>query len=97
MSAAKVSPNRLASLQNPIIGDAWRDTLGHAACAVAFMARGETELAEAALLAETTGSRCPETLMSNEQRGKALLLDCIAAALWFELEGRCEKVNATHV
>jgi len=80
--------NRLASRHNPIIGDTPGDTLHAAACAVAFIARHHADRADWTFLAETSDVQGPDLLTSNESRGLGLLCEAIAAALWFEVEGR---------
>ncbi len=75
-------------MRNPIIGDIPVDTLHRAACAVAFIARHHTDLADWASLAETGDVSAPDQLTANENRGLSLLCETIAAALWFEAEGR---------
>lgn len=79
----KISPAH-ATRHNPIIGDAPADTLYLMGCAVSFLARTQSDYAEAS---QCGSSFCSE-LSSNQHRGFSLLLGCVESAVWFELEGR---------
>lgn len=83
-SAATIAANRQAHNRNPIIGGNVADTLCNAACAVEFLQRVHSDLADWMMLSETSAIGGPEAPSQNEQRGLHLLLGCIGAALWFE-------------
>lgn len=74
-----------ASRRNPIIGDRPADTLHNAACVASFLARVQIDRADVLSLA---GVGVPDPLNANETRGLYFLTETLAAALWFELEGR---------
>lgn len=78
----------LASRRNPIIGDRPADTLHNAACVASFLARMQIDRADGLFLGETAGAASPDPLNANETRGLYFLTETLAAALWFELEGR---------
>lgn len=80
--------NRQATGNNPIIGDTPGDTLHAAACAMSFIARVHADRADWSSAAEAGETSAPDPLTSNESRGLGFLCEAIAAALWFEVEGR---------
>ena len=84
----KTHPDAVASRLNPIIGWTKQDTLHGAACVAAFLARLQMDRADALFLGETTSGASPDPLTANETRGLGLIAEALAAALWFELEGR---------
>ncbi len=77
-----------AANPNPIIGDSCADTLYQAACVAAFLARYQLDRADGLFQGEMGGAFRPDPLNANETRGLSLLTESLAAALWFELEGR---------
>lgn len=84
----EMHPDEVASRRNPIIGWSKQDTLHGAACVAAFLARLQMDRADALFLVETTSGASPDPLNANETRGLGLITEALAAALWFELEGR---------
>lgn len=89
MSNEKAQSNDLAAKRNPIIGDHRDDTLHRAACVVAFLGRYHADRADFKFLDETSDSICgPDNLSSNAEKGLAHICETVAAALWFEVEGR---------
>lgn len=87
MNAHEIN-NRVAARNNAIIGDTASDTLHNAACALAFIASHHADHAVWSFLAETGNVSSTDQLTTNESRGLSLLCETIAAALWFEAEGR---------
>ncbi|RTL34315.1 MAG: hypothetical protein EKK49_08830 [Rhodocyclaceae bacterium] len=81
-----------ASDRNPIIGDSRVDTLHDAACVASFLARLQIDRSDSLFLGESTraGTASPDPLNANETRGLYFVTEALAAALWFELEGRQE-------
>lgn len=84
----KMTADEVASQRNPIIGDSRADTLHAAACVAAFLARQHSNQAEALALEEARGIGSPGLFSADETRGLAFVVDALAAALRFELEGR---------
>ncbi len=84
----EMHPDEVASRRNPIIGDSREDTLYAAACVAAFLARQHSNQAEALTLEELRGVAGPCPFSAAETRGLAFVVDALAAALRFELEGR---------
>ena len=74
----------LASKLNPIIGWSAEDTLHNAACVASFLTR--LQLDQADWKASPNGG--PDPLSADETRGLCFLTEALAAALWFEVEGR---------
>jgi hypothetical protein len=83
-----LQPDYLASRRNPIIGDCRLDTLHNAACVASFLARLQIDRSDGLFLGETAGAASPDPLNANETRGLYFVTEALAAALWFELEGR---------
>lgn len=77
-----------ASDRNPIIGDSHVDTLHNAACVASFLARLQIDRSDGLFLGENSGTASPDPLNANETRGLYFVTEALAAALWFELEGR---------
>ncbi|WP_153162049.1 hypothetical protein [Zoogloea sp. 1C4] len=88
MNPQAPTPDRPSRLRNPIIGDTRADTLHQAACVASFLARYQLDRADGLFLGETAGGFNPDPLNANETRGLSLLTETLAAALWFEVEGR---------
>jgi len=79
----------LAEKLNPIIGFSAPDTLHNAACVASFLARLQFDRSEAFFLAEEHNPAwAPYPLTGNETRGLGFVTEALAAALWFEAEGR---------
>lgn len=74
--------------RNPIIGDSSVDTLHNAACVASFLARLQIDRSDSLFLGETASAESPDPLNANETRGLYFVTEALAAALWFELEGR---------
>lgn len=73
---------------NPIIGDTCMETLHNAACVASFLARLQLDRSDGLSLAEEGAGHPPDTLSANETRGLSFVTEALAAALWFEAEGR---------
>lgn len=73
---------------NPIIGNTCMETLHNAACVVSFLARLQLDRSDSLSLAENGAGHTPDTLNANETRGLYFVTEALAAALWFEAEGR---------
>lgn len=81
-------PDELASRCNPIIGYSSADTLHNAACVASFIARLQLDRSEGLFRGETSCAAGPDSLTANETRGLYFITTTLAAALWFEVEGR---------
>lgn len=73
---------------NPIIGNTCMETLHNAACAVSFLARLQLDRSDSLSLAEEGGGHPTDTLSANETLGLYFITEALAAALWFEADGR---------
>lgn len=80
--------DELASRCNPIIGYNPADTLHNAACVTSFLTRLQLDRSEGLFQEETSGTAGPDSLTANETRGLYFITSALAAALWFEVEGR---------
>jgi len=69
---------------NPIIGFSAKDTLHNAACVASFLTRLQLDQADW----KDSSKFGPDPLSSDEARGLGFLTEALAAALWFEVEGR---------
>lgn len=85
-----------ASTRNPIIGDSRVDTLHNAACVASFLARLQIDRSDSLFIGETAGAASPDPLNANETRGLYFVTEALAAALWFELEGRPAAEGGNH-
>ncbi|MBS0372548.1 MAG: hypothetical protein JSS57_25510 [Proteobacteria bacterium] len=85
-----------ASDRNPIVGDSRFDTLHNAACVASFLARLQIDRSDGLFLGETSGTASPDPLNANETRGLYFITEALAAALWFELEGRPAAEGTNH-
>lgn len=83
-----VDLNDFASRRNPIIGPSRGDTLFQAACVASFLGRYHSDQADWKNHGEKSEACGPDSLSGNEERGLSLICESLAAALWFELEGR---------
>lgn len=81
---AALSVNAIAARRNPIIGEDRNATLFNAGCVAEFLAATHRDAADYAF--EHDGEST--TYCANELRGMSLVCDGLAAAIWFELEGR---------
>lgn len=88
MKTPKPTPDELASRCNPIIGYSSADTLHNAACVASFLTRLQLDQSEGLFQEETSGAIGPDSLAANETRGLYFITSALAAALWFEVEGR---------
>lgn len=84
----EMHPDEIAGRLNPIIGWSKQDTLHGAACVAALLARLQIDRADSLFLGEITSGASPDALNANETRGLGLITEALAAALWFEVEGR---------
>lgn len=84
----KMTADKVASRRNPLIEDNQADTLYNAACVASFLARLQFDRSDALFAEETRGLAGPDPLNANETRGLGLITKALAAALWFEIEGR---------
>jgi hypothetical protein len=84
----KMTADKVASRRNPLIEDNQADTLYNAACVASFLARLQFDRSDALFTEETRGLAGPDPLNANETRGLGLITKALAAALWFEIEGR---------
>lgn len=89
MSTPKeMHPDAVARRRNPLIEDNQADTLYNVACVASFLARHQIDRSDALFMEEKGGVRGPDPLNAIESRGLGLITEALAAALWFELEGR---------
>lgn len=88
MKTPMPTPDELASRCNPIIGYSPADTLHNAACVASFLTRMQLDRSDGLFQGETSGTAGPDSLTANETRGLYFITSALAAALWFEVEGR---------
>lgn len=88
MNTLNQSAHQRRTTGNPIIGDTLEDTLYAAACVASFLARLQSDRSDALCLDRAGGSAAPDSLDAEQTRGLYFVTETLAAALWFELEGR---------
>lgn len=76
--------NAQAKRCNPIIGEDREETLFNAGCVAQFLAG--VHLSNAQFAQEIAGESM--SFSPNELRGASIVCEVLAAAIWYELEGR---------
>ncbi|MDD3325552.1 MAG: hypothetical protein PHW25_00520 [Zoogloea sp.] len=84
MKPQTTTPYEQATLLNPIIGLSPTDTLVNAAYVASFLTRLQLDQADW----KESSKFGPDPLSAEEARGLGFLTETLAAALWFEVQGR---------